>query len=232
MTRTTRSHKILATAGVTVVAGLGLGLAADAVWARSGADNGRGNTSMPMPGADRGNRTGVGTGGQAQDRRHDGSCGTCTAPVSPTVATNVTPNVTESQFVELASILDQAMAEERLAVATYQAVLDEFGNVASFSNIVRSETRHVSSLQTVADRYGIDVSDALPGDVTVPATLADAYDLGIAVEIEDGDLYDTLIARMDAADIADDFPDVIRVFENLQAASLDKHLPAFEAYAS
>jgi hypothetical protein len=52
-------------------------------------------------------------------------------------------------------------------------------------------------------------------------TQLEAYETGVAAEIENVAMYDRLISATDQAD-------VIEVFKRLQAASRDHHLPAFQ----
>jgi len=52
--------------------------------------------------------------------------------------------------------------------------------------------------------------------------LTAACQAGVDAEIADAALYDELLKVTDN-------PDVMQVFKNLQAASLNNHLPAFEA---
>jgi hypothetical protein len=72
------------------------------------------------------------------------------------------------------------------------------------------------------ERYGLDVPAAPELDVPEFDTLQDACEAGVQAEIADAALYDQLFEVVTA-------PDIIQVFTNLQNASLNNHLPAFEA---
>ena len=67
---------------------------------------------------------------------------------------------------------------------------------------------------------------ANPGLAPAPtfAGLTAACQTGVDAEIKDAKLYDTLKLQVDNADARS-----VQVFANLQAASLNSHLPAFEA---
>lgn len=121
------------------------------------------------------------------------------------------------------SALTAAINEEYGALNTYQAVLTQFGRVVPFSNIARSEQQHVNVLARLFTKYGLPVP-ANPGLAPAPtfSSLAAACQTGVDAEIADAALYDTLKSSVDNADI-------LQVFANLQAASLNGHLPAFEA---
>jgi hypothetical protein len=119
--------------------------------------------------------------------------------------------------------LKRAIEEEYGALNTYQAVVNRFGSVGPFSRIVRSEQQHVNALARLFTKYGLPVP-ANPGLAPAPAfaSLAAACQTGVDAEIKDAALYDTLKPSVDNADI-------LQVFANLQAASLNNHLPAFDA---
>ncbi|HWQ46813.1 MAG TPA: DUF2202 domain-containing protein [Longilinea sp.] len=119
--------------------------------------------------------------------------------------------------------LQAAILEEYIALNTYQEVIDQFGSVYPFNQIVLSEQSHVNALVRLAVKYGVEV----PGNPglttsTTYADLAEACEAGAALEIADADLYDTLIPTVTHTDLT-------RVFTNLQSASLNSHLPAFES---
>ena len=71
-------------------------------------------------------------------------------------------------------------------------------------------------------RYGLEVPQN-PGLATVPTwdSLTAACQTGVEAELADAALYDALAPQVQHADI-------LRVFDNLQRASLENHLPAFE----
>jgi hypothetical protein len=119
--------------------------------------------------------------------------------------------------------LTKAIEEEYGALNTYQAVLSQLGSVTPFSRIVRSEQQHVNALSRLFTKYGLEVPDN-PGLVSTPtfASLTAACQTGVDAEIKDAALYDTLKPSVDNADI-------LQVFANLQSASLNSHLPAFDA---
>ena len=127
--------------------------------------------------------------------------------------------LSEQEVADLAA----AIQEEYTAMNTYQAVMDELGNVQPFSRIARSEQQHVNALIRVAERFGIDVPENA-GEVAEIAwsTLEDACQMGVTFEQMDAALYDELLTNTTN-------PVLIRVYTNLHRASLNNHLPAFEA---
>jgi hypothetical protein len=113
---------------------------------------------------------------------------------------------------------------EYAAYATYAAITEEYGNVQPYANIMDAEARHISALQKLLDRYGIPYPTVNPylGQVAAPASLAEAAQAGIDAEKANVALYEQQMAVVAA------YPDIARVFANLQAASQNSHLPAFE----
>jgi hypothetical protein len=121
-----------------------------------------------------------------------------------------------------ADALQQAILEEYGALNLYNAVIARFGSVVPFSQIALSEQMHVNALVRQATKYGVSVP-ANPGLATTPtfASLETACQAGVAAEIADAALYDTLITGTTHTDL-------VRVYQMLQSASLNSHLPAFE----
>ena len=121
--------------------------------------------------------------------------------------------------------LHEAIAEEYLARDTYQFVLTRLGTkVTPFSQIAVSEQQHVDTLAALFKKYGL-VTPSDPG-LAVNPVFADrkaACQIGVDAEKHDIALYDRLLA---AGEIK--HADLVQVFKNLRAASVNNHLPAFD----
>ena len=113
---------------------------------------------------------------------------------------------------------------EYAAYATYEAILAEYGQVSPFANILKAEGSHIDALKQILDRYGVPYPDENPylGVVEAPGSLAEAAQEGVDAEIANVGLYEEQLT------VAADYPDIVAVFTNLQTASLERHLPAFE----
>ncbi|MBE0699259.1 MAG: DUF2202 domain-containing protein [Anaerolineaceae bacterium] len=118
--------------------------------------------------------------------------------------------------------MQEAILEEYGALNLYQSVIAQIGNVYPFSQIVRTEQQHINALLTQAQKYAVTVL-ANPGLTSQPTitSLAQACQAGVSAEIADADLYDTLKPVTTHADL-------LRVYNNLQSASLNSHLPAIQ----
>ncbi|MBK9528581.1 MAG: hypothetical protein IPO41_09740 [Acidobacteria bacterium] len=115
-----------------------------------------------------------------------------------------------------------ALADERLAQATYQAVLNRFPGARPFINIIEAEKNHESFLLPLFAKYGVAVprNENDPAKIDVPADLTEACRVGVKAENENIALYDRFLAFVKE-------PDIKEVFTRLQSASRENHLPAF-----
>jgi hypothetical protein len=144
-----------------------------------------------------------------------------------------------SADADLATELQFAREEERMARDLYQALADKYDDALPFSRITLSEQRHFDAVGTLLDRY--DVADPADqkkagdyADATLQklydgwladglASLDDAYDVGVALERRDiADLEDALDQNLPA--------DVTQVYTALLSGS-QHHLAAFQAAA-
>ena len=134
---------------------------------------------------------------------------------------NPSTGLSDAEQADLVAALD----DEYMARATYAQVIADFGAVRPFVNIVDAEGRHVEALLNLFHRYGVPVpADTWSGRVPRYASIPEACVAAVAAEIENGEMYDRLVAGTDRADI-------LAVYRNLQAASQERHLPAFRRFA-
>lgn len=125
----------------------------------------------------------------------------------------------------LAETLNEALFDEIKARDTYRKIIDRFGSVRPFINIVEAEQRHIELLLPLYEKYAIPLPvEPDASQIAVPGSLLLACQMGVEGELENVAMYDRLIAMTD-------LPDVIDVLRRLQAASRDHHLPAFKRCA-
>jgi hypothetical protein len=75
-------------------------------------------------------------------------------------------------------------------------VIKDFGEVRPFSNIREAEARHIEALHRLLTAYALPIPDnPWPGRVERYASVREACEAGVAAEIENGQLYDRLLAR-------------------------------------
>ncbi len=119
--------------------------------------------------------------------------------------------------------LYMALDDEYHALAVYQSVIATFGNVEPFVEIAQSEQKHIDALVNQFNKYGLTVPEnPWIGNVPTFDSLQQACQTGVEAEIANADLYNQLFSMIDDARLT-------RVFTNLSNASLNSHLPQFEA---
>ena len=121
----------------------------------------------------------------------------------------------------LEETLQKAFDDEVKAYETYGAVIEKFGAVFPFVNIVQAEQTHQNALVAVAEKHSITLVRNVPEEISIPNTLQECCELGVAAEIQNIQLYDKLLLHVN------EYPEVQDLFYRLQAASFNNHLPAF-----
>jgi hypothetical protein len=122
--------------------------------------------------------------------------------------------------------LNEALDDEYHAWTTYDQVIADFGEVQPFSNIREAEARHIEALGALFTQYGVPISENnWPGKVAQYASLQAACEAGVAAEIANGEMYERLLG-------ATQRPDILAVLRNLQQASQQRHLAAFQRCAA
>ena len=117
--------------------------------------------------------------------------------------------------------LTEALEDEYKARATYRKVIETFGPIRPFINIVEAEDRHASALLCQFERFGLQPpKDRWAGRIEAPFSIAEACEAAVAAEIENAAMYNRFIAMVDD-------PAARKVLLNLQDASQNRHLPAF-----
>lgn len=140
----------------------------------------------------------------------------------------------------LTQLLRVGSEEERMARDLYAALAARYGDATPFSRIATSEQRHLGAMGTLLTRYG--VADPAVGrtagtyaDATIQtlydrwlaqgnASLAAAYQVGIALEQRDIADLKTAVTKTTASDVR-------QVISQLQRAS-EHHLAAFQTAAA
>jgi hypothetical protein len=118
--------------------------------------------------------------------------------------------------------LHEALDDEYQAWSIYDQVIADFGEVRPFINIRDAEARHIEALRTLYIRYGVPIPEnPWPGKVERYTSVQAACEASVAAEVANGELYDQLFKT-------ELRPDILKVLRNLQQASLERHLPAFQ----
>lgn len=144
------------------------------------------------------------------------------APVSANAATidygSGAALADDSYTVE--EMLTYAIQDEFLALATYDAVINTFGEVRVFVNLEKAETTHVAELETLITLYNVaPVENLASSYVVTPESLPLAYEALIAAENGNIAMYDAFLATEGLPE------DVAATFTALRDASV-RHLAA------
>ena len=196
-------------------------------WGQQGSGNRRAGAQQQCVGNGSGSRQfGNGQQGPQRGRRGSGRSG---SPRSGNVATaNVALSQSETEQLLL------MREEEKLARDVYLA-LGEKWDTPVFTNIARSETRHMTVVKGLLDRYGLQdpIADDTPGKFTnaeiaklyhelVQTGMTSATDaFRVGVQIEELDIADLKEGLADTT-----HNDIRMVYQNLLRAS-QNHLRAF-----
>jgi hypothetical protein len=157
------------------------------------------------------------------------STGTSTSP-TPTATETTVPSgsasaPTPAPATPAAAVWEALMGPngEYANEARYGAVIDKFGSVQPYVNVKAAEEQHITALVRQLQRFGAEVpANPYLGKVSAPADLQSAAKAGVAGEQANVAMFDTLLTQV--TDLG-----LTRVFTNLRRASLETHLPLFEA---
>lgn len=126
----------------------------------------------------------------------------------------------QSSDPTLEQMLTYAIQDEYLARAEYSFIINEYGPVRPFSNIIRAEEQHIKMLVPLFTTYGFSVpEDNAEQHIVVPKDLKEALETCVQGEIDNIDMYEAFLNTSLPEDVRD-------VFERLQNAS-GNHLRAF-----
>jgi len=118
--------------------------------------------------------------------------------------------------------LNQVLQDEYHAWAVYDQVIQDFGEISPFVEIRAAESRHAAAVESLFEKYDLTVPEnEWTGNVPSFESVEAACAAGAQAEIDNAGLYDAALASTDRRDLTN-------VFTNLQSASLNQHLPAFQ----
>jgi hypothetical protein len=125
-----------------------------------------------------------------------------------------------AENLTLVNMLTYAIQDEYLARAEYAAIMQEYGPIKPFSNIIKSEERHISWLVPLFEQYGFEIPEDNASDhIILPKNVKTALEIGVQAELDNIAMYEVFLEENLPEDVRD-------VFERLMAASKN-HLEAF-----
>ncbi|QZA32447.1 DUF2202 domain-containing protein [Hydrogenibacillus sp. N12] len=123
----------------------------------------------------------------------------------------------------LAEMLTYAIQDEYGAYAEYEWIIETYGPVKPYTNILQAEQTHIDLLLPLLEKYGVPIPNRAEASahITNPASLLEAARAGVQAEIDNIAMYDTFLSQNDLP------ADVRNAFEKLRTASTH-HLRAFQ----
>jgi len=119
-----------------------------------------------------------------------------------------------------------AAYDEYHAYEVHKKVIEKFGNVNPFANIIVAEQNHINATMAFLKKYSVEAPiNDWADKIEIPDTLIECCEVGVAAEIDNIKMYDNLLSYTQQDDIKD-------MFFRLQAASFNNHLPAFRSCVS
>lgn len=127
----------------------------------------------------------------------------------------------EATNPSIQQMLTYAIQDEYLARAEYELIIDKYGSIRPFSNIIKSEETHIDMLIPLFKTHGFPVPENTAAEHAVlPKDIKEALEIGVQAEIENIAMYEKFLGM--------ELPDDVRVvFERLKKAS-GNHLRAFQ----
>lgn len=123
----------------------------------------------------------------------------------------------------LEEMLTYAIQDEYGAYSEYNWIIQTYGAVKPYTNILQAEQTHIDLLLPLFKTYGVAVPDRTEAEshISYPTSLLEAAKSGVQAEIDNIAMYDTFLAQKDLPD------DVRDVFVKLRTASTH-HLETFQ----
>ncbi|MZI94267.1 DUF2202 domain-containing protein [Vibrio sp. CAIM 722] len=130
----------------------------------------------------------------------------------------------------LEQMMEYAIQDEYHAKEEYRLIMQTYGAIRPFTNIIRAEQKHIERLTSLYQQRGVATPDDTAKEhVVVPDSLKNAFSTGVSAEIDNIAMYQSflnseLLKKPENSDIKG-------VFTALMNASKN-HLSAFERHAN
>ena len=120
--------------------------------------------------------------------------------------------------------LDSALRSKFKTCALYRMVLQAFGPVQPFKDLLKIEEKYRLVLTGLARRYDRTLPvDEWEGQIAIPVSFVEACEEAIQLERENDRLYTALLDRMEE-------PALSRVITRMRNVSQISHQPSFKEY--
>lgn len=120
-------------------------------------------------------------------------------------------------------VLQIAVYDELHTLDFCSKVLEKFGEIEPFSQVISEERYYHQILLTLCEKYRVTPPiNKCYESLVVPNELSECCEIAVAMELDSINLYEHLISYVEHADIRD-------ILYKLQAAAYNNHLPAFRS---
>ena len=126
----------------------------------------------------------------------------------------------------LNEMMQYAIQDEYLAHREYELIIQKFGKIRPFTNIIKAESQHIKMLSIVYDHLGLSLpEDTTANTVKAPTSLHYALKAGVQAEIDNIAMYQAfldnpMLSKPENAEVK-------TLFTSLMNASKN-HLSAFQ----
>jgi hypothetical protein len=136
-------------------------------------------------------------------------------------ATTVDVSTSTETTYTLEEMLTDALEKEYMALAQYNAIMEQYGVQRPFSNHAQSKETNINVLLTLLENYNVNIATKDYDSIdNVPATLEEVYEIVLVQEEQTNEMYKNFLQQ--------NLPDDVKeIFEQLAFVS-DNHVRAFQ----
>lgn len=116
-------------------------------------------------------------------------------------------------------MLKYAIEDESLAKIEYNYIIETYGNINPFSNIINSEETHIELLTPLLEEYNIKIEELSDDNIIKPTSIEEALKIGILAEVNNIKMYQSFLDAELPENVKSVFIDLLNASEN--------HLNAF-----
>ena len=121
--------------------------------------------------------------------------------------------------ITIPRMLTFALEDEYLAKGEYQKIMNKFGKVRPFSNIIEAEKRHISMLLPLFKKYKVTVPPDRGLELAViPATFSETFPIGVKAEEVNIAMYQRFLKQKLPKDVKNAFQRLLSGSQNHLAA--------------
>ena len=127
----------------------------------------------------------------------------------------------KEETLTLEEMLFYALQDEHLALAEYNAIMDEYNITRPYSNIARSEETHIAYVEELYNQLELPIPEVNTKEaLVIPTSLEEAARLGVQAELDNIAMYSKFLDQ--------DLPENVREIFSYLRDSSRRHLSAFE----